>query len=87
MMLTGLVKLIIHARGARRATRRPYSTIGGMVRTAIAKPAGPIVSWPMMSCAMAVGFVLRALRGAADADAGDDKARAVDGGSGVERDP
>ena len=28
MMLTGLVKLISHARGASRATMRPYSTIG-----------------------------------------------------------
>ncbi len=29
MMLTGLVKLMSHARGARRDTSRPYSTIGG----------------------------------------------------------
>ena len=33
---------------------RPYSTIGGIERTAIAKPAGPIVSWPTTSCASAV---------------------------------
>ena len=51
-MLTGLEKLISHARGASRATRRPYSTIAGMVRTPIAKPTGPMVSWPTVSSAM-----------------------------------
>ena len=44
--LTGLLKSTSHASGASRAVSRPYSTIGGMVRTAIAKPAGPTVSWP-----------------------------------------
>ena len=50
--LTGLEKLISHARGASLATRRPYSTIAGMVRTAMANPAGPTVSCPMLSSAM-----------------------------------
>ncbi len=53
MMLTGLEKLISQARGARRATMRPYSTMAGMVRTAMAKPAGPTVSCPTTSSAIA----------------------------------
>ena len=53
MMLTGFEKLISQARGASRDTSRPYSTIAGMVRTAMAKPAGPTVSWPTASSAIA----------------------------------
>ena len=43
-MPTGFVKLTIHARGAAAAISRAYRTIGGIVRIAIAKPAGPTVS-------------------------------------------
>ena len=77
--LTGLEKLISHARGARRATRRPYSTMAGMVRTAMAKPAGPTVSWPMHAKGNAGGLVFGALRGAAHADARDHEVGALDG--------
>jgi hypothetical protein len=43
-MLTGLVKLMSQADGVRRAMSRAYSTIAGIVRSAIAKPAAPTVS-------------------------------------------
>jgi hypothetical protein len=49
-----LLKFTTHALGASRAVSRPYSTIGGIVRTAMAKPAGPTVSWPTTPCAIVV---------------------------------
>ena len=54
-MLTGFVKLISHAAG-RQPRDQPRRTrpSAGMVRTAIANPAGPTVSWPTTPCAMAV---------------------------------
>jgi hypothetical protein len=43
-MPTGLVKLIIQASGASRATSFAYSTIAGMVARAMAQPPTPTVS-------------------------------------------
>jgi hypothetical protein len=44
IMPTGFVKLMIQAPGAAREIACAYSTMCGIVRAAIANPAGPIVS-------------------------------------------
>ena len=58
-----------------------------MVRTAIAKPAGPTVSWPTTPWAMDVASSVARWRDAADADAGDDEVGAVDARLGRRRAP
>ena len=45
---TGLVKLMIHAEGASALNLPGVAHHVWMVRSAIAKPAGPTVSWPTM---------------------------------------
>src|SRR6187402_56665 len=49
----GLVKFTSHACGLRRSTSRACSMATGMVRNAMATPAGPVVSCPGYPCAMA----------------------------------
>lgn len=43
---TGLVKSMIQACGAIRRTRSAMSSTTGTVRSALAKPPAPVVSWP-----------------------------------------
>ena len=45
-MPTGLVKLTIQASGAASRTRRAMSRTTGTVRSALASPPAPVVSWP-----------------------------------------
>jgi len=42
----GLVKLNVHARGARTSARAATLSRAGTLRIAMAKPPGPVVSWP-----------------------------------------
>jgi hypothetical protein len=51
---TGFVKLIRYAPGARCFTSRAYSTIGGIVAIAIAKPPAPTVSCATRPCSSAI---------------------------------
>ncbi len=44
----GLVKLIRTAFGEQRLSSSQYDSTTGMVRSAIAQPPGPVVSWPTM---------------------------------------
>ena len=43
----GLVKLMMKASGANSSTFRAISSSTGMVRSALAKPPTPVVSWPI----------------------------------------
>ena len=80
-MLTGLEKLISHARGARCATSRRSSTIaGGADAHREADRANRLLADGVERDDR--GFVPGTLRGAADADAADDERRAVHRGLG-----
>src|ERR1043166_6773018 len=46
----GFAKLRIQALGARRLTALATATIAGIVRSALKRPPGPVVSWPITPC-------------------------------------
>ena len=67
-MPTGLVKSMIHASGLARRTRSAMSSTTGTVRSALARPPAPVVSWPTQPHSSGQRLVLLAGRLAADAE-------------------
>ena len=66
-MPTGLVKSMIQASlAASRETRSAISKITGTVRSALASPPAPVVSWPTQPHLKGQALVDRACRLAAD---------------------
>ena len=77
---TGFVKSTIQAPGAaRRATRSAISRTTGTVRSALAKPPAPVVSWPIVAERRRQGLVDEARRLPADPQLDEHEVGALEG--------